>query len=356
MRRVKTKELIPGMKLAEDVYGIDHSQMILPKGMELTDRTITRLAFYSVLDVLVEGEEPEPRRHPDQPYVERLRKSPEFQEFKAHFEDTAGNFKDIINDVVRHEKKLNVEEMMGPVYGLIESGSNPSSIFDMLHSLRSYDDATYTHSVNVALIANVLGKWLGMNEDELAILTQAGLFHDIGKLMVPEELITKPGKLTDDEYTIVKQHTMRGYEILKSSDVSIHVKNAALMHHERCDGTGYPLRLRAPQIDYYAKCISIADVYDALTSARVYRGPLCPFIAIQLIENEGLQRYDPGAIMTFLSNIVNTHLMNNVRLSDGSEGTVVFINRDILSRPTVQVGEDFIDLSKHTELSIEAIL
>ncbi|MBQ7680189.1 MAG: HD-GYP domain-containing protein [Butyrivibrio sp.] len=344
------------MKLAEDVYGLDRSQMILPKGLELTDRTITRLAFYSIVDVLVEGEEPALSPHPEQPYLERLRQSPEFQEFKAHFEDAAGHFKDTINEVVRHERSLNAEEIMGPVYDLIESGDNPSSIFDMLHNLRSYDDATYTHSVNVALIANVLGKWLGMSTDELVILTQAGLFHDIGKLMVPEEIITKPGKLTDEEFTIVKQHTKRGYEILRKSDVSIHVKNAALMHHERCDGFGYPLHLRGPQIDFYAKCISISDVYDALTSARCYRGPLCPFVAIQLIENEGLQRYDPRAIMTFLSNIINTHLMNNVRLSDGREGTVVYINRNSLSRPTVQIGDEFLDLSKNPDITIEAIL
>ena len=133
--------------------------------------------------------------------------------------------------------------------------------------------------------------------------------------------------------------------------------NAALMHHERCDGKGYPLGLPAEKIDMYAKIVSIADVYDAMTAARVYRGPLCPFKVIEIFEHEGLQKYDTKFIMTFLENVVNTYISNTVRLSDGREGTVFFINKQKLSRPILKTQNGYIDLSKEpSNVSIETIL
>jgi HD-GYP domain-containing protein (c-di-GMP phosphodiesterase class II) len=128
------------------------------------------------------------------------------------------------------------------------------------------------------------------------------------------------------------------------------------MHHERCDGTGYPYGLTADRIDTYGKMVAIADVYDAMTSARIYRGPLCPFIAISVFENEGLQKYDARFILTFLQNIVNTYLLHRVRLSNGIEGDIVFINRDHLSKPTVKCGNKYIDLSQHPEIYVEAMI
>ena len=128
------------------------------------------------------------------------------------------------------------------------------------------------------------------------------------------------------------------------------------MHHERCDGTGYPLKLKGPQIDKFAKAVAIADVYDAMTSARYYRGPLCPFIAISMFEEEGFQRYDSEMIIAFLHNIVNTYLLNTVRLNTGETGEIIFINSTHLSRPTIKVGNDYIDLSKCPGVYIQEII
>ena len=128
------------------------------------------------------------------------------------------------------------------------------------------------------------------------------------------------------------------------------------MHHERCDGTGYPSGLQRDEIDTFGKMVAIADVYDAMTSARIYRGPLCPFKAIALFESEGLQRYDTRFIMTFLENVVNTYLLNKVRLNNGVVGKIIFINRDRYSAPTVQTDHGFLDLSLHPDISIEALV
>lgn len=361
MKRVITKKLLPGMRLANDVFTYDSHTRLLDKGTVLNEKDIARLAFYSIIDVLIEDVPVEDKNLTGHDgsvltYSERLKQSKEFVEFKQDFEQCASRFEHTVKDIIDGNKDLDIDEMMTPIYSLIGEGRTTSNIFDMLHNLRLYDDATYTHCINVALITNILAQWLKWSESEVELATQAGLFHDIGKLLIPDSIITKPGQLTDKEYNIIKTHPQKGYEAIRSLEISNHVKNACLMHHERCDGTGYPLRLKAPQIDKFAKAVAIADVYDAMTSSRYYRGPLCPFIAISMFEDEGFMRYDPEMILSFLHNIVNTYLLNTVRLNTGEIGEIIFVNSTHLSRPTIKVGDDYIDLSKCPGVYIQEII
>ncbi len=361
MKRVLTKKLLPGMKLANDVFSADSNLRLLDKGCVLNEKDIARLAFYSVIDVLIE-DTPVESAASSSPvdtgltYSERLKQSEDFKEFKADFEACASRYEHTIQDLIHGNKDLDIDDMMTPIYSLLGQGRTASNIFDMLHNLRLYDDATYTHCINVALITNILAQWLRWDPSEIELATQAGLFHDIGKLLIPGAIITKPGPLNDEEYAVIKTHPQKGYDAMRELNISSHVKNAALMHHERCDGTGYPLKLRGPQIDKFAKAVAIADVYDAMTSARYYRGPLCPFIAISMFEDEGFQRYDPEMILAFLHNIVNTYLLNTVRLNTGETGEIIFINSTHLSRPTIKVGNDYIDLSKCPGVYIQEII
>lgn len=362
MKRVMTANLLPGMVLAENVYTYNNDQLILPKGSVLNDKSIAKLEFYSTINVLIEesaedGAEPsEPEEVQTLSYAQRLQQTSEFKQFKQDFENAAGDFEKNINDVINNNQPIDPVQLTAPIYGLIDTTNGPSNVFDMMHSLRQYDDATYAHCINVALISNVLGQWLKMSDEDTHLLTTAGLLHDIGKLVIPEKIITKPAKLTEYEYTIVQTHPQEGYKLLKDTPLDPRIKNAALMHHERCDGTGYPLHLKGNQIDPFARIVAIADVYDAMTSARVYRGPLCPFVAISLFESEGLQKYDTNAIMTFLTNVVNTYLLNRVRLNNGMEGDIVFINRDHLAKPTIRVSDRYVDLTQTPDLYIESII
>jgi putative nucleotidyltransferase with HDIG domain len=361
MKRVMTKKLMPGMVLGGDVFSFDSNIRLLEKGTVLNEKDIARLAFYSILDVLIEENSVEAApEHVEAPteltYSERLKQSEDFKEFKHDFEECAFKYEHKIRDILNGNKDLDLDDMMTPIYSLLGNGRTSSNIFDMLHNLRLYDDATYTHCINVALITNILAQWLKWSEADVEIATQAGLFHDIGKLLIPDEIITKPGHLTDDEYRVIKTHPQKGYEAIRDLNISTHVKNAALMHHERNDASGYPMKLRGPQIDRYAKAVAIADVYDAMTSSRYYRGPLCPFIAISMFEDEGFQRYDPEMIIAFLHNIVNTYVRNTVRLNTGEIGEIIFINSNALSKPTIKVGEDYLDLSKHPGVYIQEII
>lgn len=359
MPRILTQDLVPGMITAEDVYTYNN-QLILPKNLELTDKTITKLEFYSILSVRIKDEsaalEPEPTTGDTASYSERIRASAEFQAFKADFESSVIAVRSSLNDVVQRRKEIDTGELLEMTSSLLADNPSGIHIFDMLHNMRQYDDPTYAHCVNVALICNVFGKWLGMPEEELRTLTLCGLLHDIGKIMIPDNIIGKPDKLTSEEYKVIKTHTLEGYNILKTQNLSDHIKNSALMHHERCDGTGYPLGLMGNKVDSYAKIVAIADVYDAMTSARVYRGPLCPFKVISIFESEGYQKYDSKYILVFLEYIVNTYLNNRVRLSNGMEGDIILINKLDLAHPMVHCGSKYIDLSHERGLSVEEIL
>jgi len=222
--------------------------------------------------------------------------------------------------------------------------------------MRGYDDMTYTHSMNVALICNVIGNWLRMNEKDLKVLVTCGLLHDIGKLRVPNDIITKPGKLTVQEYEIVKKHPQYGYEMLKDKKLDRRVKLAALQHHERFGGTGYPYGLMGSDIEYFSSIVAVADVYDAMTSNRCYRKGICPFKVIGILEQDK-DAYEPGVLYLFMERTIEAYVNTEVLLSNGEQGKVVLLNKSLLSRPVVMTDKGTIyDLSKDFRMSIEALI
>ncbi len=227
----------------------------------------------------------------------------------------------------------------------------------MLHNMRSIEDSIHAHSLNVALIARRIGRWLKFDGNELDNLTLAGLLHDIGKAKIPADLLNKPGKYTDEEFALVKQHPQFSYDLLADLPLDNHIKMAALSHHERCDGSGYPSGLTQNDTDDYAMIIAIADVYDAMTAARSYRAPLCPFQVIDNFEKDGLSKYKPQFILTFLSHIANTYQNNRVMLSDGRAANIVMLNNNRLAKPIVQLLDGTcIDLSTEPSLHIQSLI
>ena len=131
---------------------------------------------------------------------------------------------------------------------------------------------------------------------------------------------------------------------------------AALLHHERCDGSGYPSSLTADGIPTLAKIIAIADVYDAMTARRSYRKEICSFDVISEFENSGYQKYDTSLLLPFLTSIAQSHINNQVRLSNSLVGTIVMINQHKLSKPVVNIDGTFIDLSKEKDITILTLL
>ncbi len=349
---------MPGMVVAADVYTKDN-HLIIAKDTPLTDKIITRLVFYSIIEISIysAAEEENEETLPDSAtYYERIKKSESFQRFHLAYRNNVLEFKGSLDSFVKGDKELEIDKILKDAWNILDQCNTNIELFNMLHCMRQYDDTTYVHCLNVALICNVMGKWLNFSKMDLEVLTLCGLLHDLGKLMIPAKIITKPSKLTDEEFRTIKTHTLRGYNLLKSKPIDSRIKHAALMHHERCDGSGYPYGFYSEQIDSFAKLVAIADVYDAMTCARVYRGPLCPFEVISLFENEGYTKYDPHFIMTFLEGITQTYIHNTVILNNGINGEIIFINKMELSRPIIKSGEEFIDLTKHKELQITSLV
>lgn len=289
-------------------------------------------------------------------YSERVKSTPQFKEFREAFVTNAVELDKKLHDIIEYDS-IDTDELLSSVSNLLSENITSIGMFDMFHNLRTYDDLTYVHSMNVALICNIIGRWIHMNDDDLEVLTLAGLLHDIGKVAVPSDIISKPGKLTTAEYNRVKKHTVEGYKVLKNLPIDERIKNAALLHHERCDGTGYPLNYTDEKIPDFAKIVAIADVYDAMTAARTYRGPMCPFNVISMFEEEGLQKYDSRFLLPFLENIGQTYMNNRVRLSDGREGDIVLIHKNCISRPLIRLTDgSFIDLSENKNIRIEDLV
>lgn len=359
MNHLLTIELVPGMVVAEDVLDNDYRQ-VLPKGTILDDDEITKLTLFEVLSVVVEDYTlPVPKKEKQnapETFANRIRNSEEFKEFKKNYEIEIDTLKTTINNVVEKNAKIDVSSLVNTSLQIIKSAHGQFNVIDMLHNMRDYDDSTFAHSLNVGLLSNVMAGWLGLAPAEVEMATACGLLHDIGKLFIPHEIVTKPGKLTDSEYSEIKRHPIEGYQLLKKQNLDDHICNAALMHHERYDGGGYPLGIRGTQIDAYARLVAICDVYDAMTAARCYRGPLCPFHVVEIFEQEGLQKYDVTYVLTFLEHIVYTYMHSYCRLTDGREGEIIMINKDHLSRPLVLCDGESIDLSKELDLRIDTLL
>lgn len=376
MKEYQTKDLLPGMVTAIPVR-TKRGQLIINPNVELTRTLISRLEFYGIASVQITENKQvaTPMETPKDPayfaakspvsapspvsdasYSQKLKSSPEFQRFQVDFTLRSQDLKNCFDAYLSDGGTVNKEELLSKTISLVSPKQTTLDVFDMLHNMRQVNDSTYAHSLNVAIISRIIGKWLHFSNEELDTLTLAGLLHDIGKTKIPDEVLNKDGKLTDEEFQMIRNHPKYGYDILKSQPLNSHIKKAALMHHERCDGSGYPMGLTMEEIDDYALIIAIADVYDAMTAARSYRAPLCPFEVIAEFEKDGLQKYKPKYILTFLENIANAYQNNRVMLSDGTSARIVLLNHRRLSKPLVQLDDGAcIDLEK-SPLYIKAII
>lgn len=357
-KTISIRQAMPGMIVADDIYNTAN-QLVISKGIPLTDKIITRLKFYSIKElpiILLDKKQDISSIISTASQTQRTKESAAFKQFHSAFADSVQSFKGELNKLSSNDANVDVSGLLEHTNSILKNCRNGMHLFDMLHCMREYDDITYIHSVNVSLLCNVLGSWLKLSTQDLEALTLAGLLHDIGKLTLPSEIINKQSRLTPSEYVTIKTHTLQGFNMLKNKKLDERIINAALMHHERCDGSGYPYRLKGAEIDDFAKIIAIVDVYDAMTSARSYRPALSPFEAISTFEAEGLQKFDPKFIMVFLNEIVQAYIGNRVLLNNNLEGEVRMINKHALSRPIIQIGNDFIDLSKNHTIEIVSML
>ncbi len=241
-------------------------------------------------------------------------------------------------DDVRRGKDIDYREATPLVDNLIDSVFRNETACATLFKLRWFDEYTYTHSINVSILAIILGRHMDMDRPTLQKLGIAGLYHDVGKARVPEAILNKPGKLTEQEFQVMKGHPLEGYRIMEGQPgLDPEVSRAVLEHHERIDGTGYPRGLAKGKIGRFSRIISVVDVYDALTSRRVYKDPIPPAKALGMMYQWRDRDFTPQAIENFIRCMGVFPVGSLVRLSNGEYGIVATANAVRPTKPEVKV-------------------
>lgn len=345
--------LKPGMEIAEDV--LDYKgNVIMRANTSLDKHLIQKLTINSITCVYIK----EPEDYVNT-YFEKIKLSKTFGQFYEIYLKNFDQLKVNLDNFINNNSAMDNEFLLSIVSDINYTFRHSKiTILDMLTVLElAYQDIFYSHALNVALICNYTGKWFNLDADEIKVLTLCGFYYDIGKCKIPSEIQNKQGKLTQEEFNITKNHTLYGYQMLLNCDVDNRIKLAALMHHERCDGTGYPQGLSEDKINKFAKIIAILDSYEAMTSFRPYRAPLCPFHVIEIFEKDGYGKYDTAIYLTFLKRMVEEYIGKEVQLNDGTIATVVLINDNKLSKPMVKTSDDkYIDLSNDKNLFISSLI
>lgn len=350
MKDIARMALQPGMEIGADVSNFK-GDLIAPAGTVITEQLIQKLARHSIMCVSVKE---------DIDYAvtrfEKVRLSTGFKNFSAAYAKAFPVYKDIMMNFAEFGKPFLMEDLMQLYHDITSSLDQHNMLLSYLYNtLPTEEDLTYVHCLNSALIAGLFASWFSLSEENKSILIQCAFCYDIGKLKLPYELIWKPDKLTDIEYAKVKTHPIIGFHMLSSLNLNKHILNATLMHHERCDGSGYPSRLTDRQIDAFAKYIAIIDAYEAMTSARMYRQSKNPFQVIEILEKDSF-KYDMELLRPILFRLANNMVGLNVLLSDDTVAEVILINQNNMGRPLLRTADNtFIDLISRKDLEIKGI-
>ncbi len=367
MKTIPLSQVTADMIAAKDIITVQ-GQIIASRGAVFNDILIAKLRFYGIKEVTVESredpiEETSPTLIQGLPendpatYKLRTRCNPEFIKFQSSYTDFLQTLEETYNNIKNEQfDNVNFDFLLWDL-GRLFRKKTPLDLFHTVGALE-YQGGIYSSNVNVALISRGIGRWLHFPKENLDILTLCGLFHDIGKILVPEHVLYKNDKLSVEEFESMKMHTVYGQKLLKKvPGINESIVNAAMQHHERYDGSGYPMSLRGAEIDPYAAIVAIADVYEAMTAARPQRHPLSPFQVIEAFEADGFAMYNTRFILTFLRNIASAYQNRMVYLTDGRKARIIYLNHNKLSHPIVELEDkSTLDLSKEENLHILEII
>lgn len=348
IRKCSLSELQAGMIVAE-LMASDDGKSILAEGTILTDNRIRLLQHWGVEQVSVLA------GLPDQ--TTTLPWSFDRVAFNHYYKETVDLVKTAFNSISLF-REVPVTRMQELANEKIDPLIDAPGVVNHLLMIRHTDDYTFEHSVNVAILSGIIGKWLGIVGQDLRDLIFSGLMHDIGKSQVPPEILNKPGRLLPNEMEIMRRHTTQGYFLLKEvSRVPTVVMLAVLQHHERMDGSGYPLQMKGRDIHRFARIIAVADIYDAMTSDRVYRRRTTPYHVVENLFEQMFAWLDPEVCSAFLQHIRDYFVGNVVMLSDGRQAEVVRPGDFPTGLPLVRTSDgQFINLEQKRQIKIYGLV
>ena len=350
MRPINLINVTPGMTLGQDIYSFEGTTLLI-KGVTLTSYHINRLKQYGFLSIYIDDE---------------ISNDIELVDVINH--KTRSMAKNAIMQAMNDlqvKKDFEVKNIKLVINNLIDEILSSRDIMINLSDLRTVDEYTFGHSVNVAILSMVIGKAIGLNELRLRDLGVGAILHDIGKTQVPNHILNKPESLNDEEFKVMKAHAFLGYELLKKyDDLSSLSKGAVLFHHERLDGSGYPFGKKDDDIHQFARIVAITDTYDAMTSNRIYRTKVSNGMALEYLVGMGNCHYDCDLVKVFMNHINIYPIGSMVKLNNGQKAIIIDNNKDAPTRPVVRIvltGEEKkrcfeeIDLQKKLNIIIEEV-
>ena len=353
LKAYAVEDLKPGMIIGTDVSE-DDVTILIQAGTVLTQTILDDLMMHSIFSVEVrEGEEP---REDTQKQTNLLDDT--YVSCYERVYDTLAGFLRTLNELGTIDLRA-LQRMIGSAdFRTLSDGAKAIS---QIHNMDRTKDYMVHHSLDVGILASLMGRWLGLTPYERYDLIVAGLFLDVGKMRISNDIINKRGKLTATEYGIVKNHTKIGVEMLEKTDLAANQKilDGILQHHERRDGSGYPMGIKGDKIADFGRILALLDVYDAMASTRSYAKRMSPFYIFDILNDDVLNnRLDVQYTVLFMRRVC--HALNGswVRLSDGTVAHIVYIDESrVTSLPVVQTTKgEFIDLNTAAGRKIDCIL
>ena len=325
-------QCMPGMKIAETLSN-EFNAVIIIKGAVLTQRLIDKLKNMGFAKIRVYDDSDKE--------IEQNKQETVIKDYEKNMD----SMREVLHDIVEGKPvRMNqIEEISASLY---TRKNDVLNIIVCLNQVREIDEYTYSHCLNVSFICMLVAKWLKYSEITIKEVLEGGLVHDVGKCKVPLEILNKPGKLDEEEFAEIKRHPLYGYEILKNvPGVTSCMLMAALNHHEKLNGEGYPYHLTEDKIHFCGKICAVADVYDAMTTNRVYHKRTNPFTVFRYLEEQAFRALDPKIVLVFIQNMAGYYVGDHAELSNGAKGEIVYINPRAISRPIIKAGNEIIDLS-----------
>jgi HD-GYP domain-containing protein (c-di-GMP phosphodiesterase class II) len=341
MRLVPIECVREGSYLAKTIYD-NEGRVLLREGVKLNGLLLKRIKHIKIFSIYINDEysdniieeiiKPELR----QKAIKTIKDTfVSFEKYNLYTSKGTNSTKD--SQFIKEKQKyfLSIGDIATNI--LEEIFSQKNALINIV-DIKNLDSYTYQHSVNVAVLSLILGMQLQLPKSELYSLCLGALLHDIGKVFISNEIIQKYDKLTEREYDLIKEHSLKGYEYLKgSSDIPAPARIIALQHHERINGYGYPEGRKDNDINKLAKIVAIADVYDALTSDRPQRRALSPNESLEYIMASGGTLFDFNMVLAFSKAVVPYSEGTIVRLTNGDIAIVEENHPNYPLRPKLKI-------------------
>lgn len=336
---MRTRQLKPGMKIDQSI--VDRlGRNLVTRGSILDEYIIDSMLKMGIMTIYIqegtiEPEDIESKISPEiKRKIEKLHTDdPAKVNLSASVRKRVSEGIQFIYNNAESDKLANATDSIAS--DLMKAIDSNDAIAIDINELKTSDEYTFKHSVDVATIAMILGKQQGLSKQQVYELGVSGLLHDVGKTKIPIEILNKPARLNDDEFAIMKQHSVYGYHMLeKKGEFNKEICYAVLQHHEKINGKGYPLGFNEKQITPYAKILSVADIYDALVTERPYKSAFSQRDAVEMIMSM-TGELDMTAMKSFLESMILYPVDSIVDLSNGEKAKVVKNSPHYILRPTV---------------------